>query len=235
MANERGGTQRMLAAAMNGATDTLAAQLRAHVAKHGPALATAVLGLAIVLQLVEFATAARDAFSASEPLHRANAATRARTVDIELLTNAHLFGQASPATSAAPDSAPAPAILVLTGVIASEDPAHGMGILGASPLAAKLYAVGDSLPGGGLLRSVYPDHVLFERDGAVQTLYLQKRSAVAAISAAAVATRQVAEPQAEAIPAPSEPQESPPKMTVSERRAIVARAQQDWQRRNAGD
>jgi type II secretory pathway component PulC len=212
----------------------LAGQVKAYFAKHGPALAAAVLGLAIALQAFEFVTDARTFLAAERaPMRHSGPATR--SVNVEQITSAHLFGQ--PATSAASSSADAPVTLVLAGVIASDDPGQGMGILGPTAIAAKLYSVGDPLPGGGLLRSVYPDHVLFETSGSVQTLYLQKRSAVAGISAAATARpADVAETLAEATPqASSEPSENPPRLTSADRRGMVARAQQDYQQRTAGN
>ncbi|MDE2264009.1 MAG: type II secretion system protein GspC, partial [Gammaproteobacteria bacterium] len=67
--------------------------------------------------------------------------------------------------------------LVLTGVIAANDPRDGLAILGPSVAATKVYAVGDNIPGGARLHSVLSDHVLLERDGRLEALALPRQLA----------------------------------------------------------
>ena len=55
--------------------------------------------------------------------------------------------------------------LVLTGIIAAEDPQNGLAILGQTAASAKVYAVGDNVPGGAKLHSVYSDRVVIDRGG----------------------------------------------------------------------
>jgi general secretion pathway protein C len=86
-----------------------------------------------------------------------------------VIVRAHLFG-----SPPAPESAPVAAAkaLVLTGVIADTDPHGGLAILGETVAQARVYAVGDTLPGGARLDSVYPDHVLIDRTGRLESVAL---------------------------------------------------------------
>jgi general secretion pathway protein C len=60
------------------------------------------------------------------------------------------------------------------------DPKRGLAIIGPSAAAARLYVVGGAVPGGVKLYSVYPDHVLLDRDGSIESLQLPKKLALAA-------------------------------------------------------
>jgi general secretion pathway protein C len=62
--------------------------------------------------------------------------------------------------------------LVLTGIIAGNDPQNGLAILGPNPQSAKVYAVGDTIAGGPKLHSVYSDRVVIDRDGQLESLAL---------------------------------------------------------------
>jgi general secretion pathway protein C len=98
--------------------------------------------------------------------------------DIGGLVNAHLFGNA--AVQASGDAANAPPSsmpLVLAGVLATEDPKEGMAIIGESAQAAKVVAVGQQVPGGAQLHSVYADRAIIDRAGALESVYLPRRSA----------------------------------------------------------
>ena len=73
------------------------------------------------------------------------------------------------------DAANAPATsmpLVLTGIIAGNDPQNGLAIIGPTAQAAKVYAVGDTISGGPKLHSVYSDRVVIDRDGQLESLAL---------------------------------------------------------------
>ena len=70
-------------------------------------------------------------------------------------------------------NAPATAMpLVLTGIIAGNDPQNGLAILGPNAQSAKVYAVGDMIAGGPKLHSVYSDRVVIDRDGQLESLAL---------------------------------------------------------------
>ena len=65
--------------------------------------------------------------------------------------------------------------LVLTGTIAGNDPQNGLAILGQSAQTAKVYAVGDNVPGGAKLHSVYSDRVIIDRNGQLESLALPRQ------------------------------------------------------------
>src|SRR5207302_1515289 len=91
------------------------------------------------------------------------------------ITNAHLFG-AAPAPRQDAANAPQTSMpLVLSGIVAGNDPQNGLAILGPSAQNARVYAVGDSVPGGAKLHSVYSDRVLIDRDGQLESLTLPRQ------------------------------------------------------------
>jgi general secretion pathway protein C len=69
--------------------------------------------------------------------------------------------------------------LVLTGIIAGKDPRVGFAIVGENATAAKVHAVGDNVPGGAKLHSVYSDRVLLDRNGHLEYLTLPRTSSAA--------------------------------------------------------
>jgi general secretion pathway protein C len=149
----------------------------AHV--HGPRIATWALALLIGVQAALIITdlagvGGAPVGAASPPLP----ATR-QAFDVAAITNSHLFGAkaadtpTADATNAPQTSAP----LVLTGIIAGEDPATGLAILGESASSAKVYATGNAIPGGVKLHSVYSDRVLLDRNGSLESLRLPSQYA----------------------------------------------------------
>ena len=139
----------------------------------GPRVATWLLALALGVQAAMILTDLAGADRAPSPGAIAGAARIQRqTVDIAAITNTHLFGTA-PVAAANGANAPQTSMpLVLTGVIAANDPRDGLAILGPSSAATKVYAVGDNIPGGARLHAVMSDHVLLERDGSLEALTL---------------------------------------------------------------
>jgi general secretion pathway protein C len=96
-------------------------------------------------------------------------------VDIQSVISAHLFGvpvvdPASQDPATAPQSS---ANLLLAGTIATQDPKHGVAIISDGGGPSKVYAVGDRI-GGASLHSVYLDHVILDRAGALETLLLPR-------------------------------------------------------------
>lgn len=109
------------------------------------------------------------------------AANRPKGVDVQAIVNAKLFGAAQTAT---PVAGPAPETqlnLVLSAVFAADDPAKGLAIIGESAQQTKVYSVGDTIRSGTRLHAVYPDRVILDRGGALETLALPKRNLVAAV------------------------------------------------------
>ena len=148
---------------------------RSLLLKEGPRVATWVLSLALGVQaaliVTDLAGAGRPA-STAPPVH-APAATHA--LNLAAVTNAHLFGAAPPPKQ---DGANAPQTsipLVLTGTIAGNDPQNGLAILGQTAQSVKVYAVGDNVPGGAKLHSVYSDRVVIERNGQLESLQLPRQ------------------------------------------------------------
>ncbi len=141
----------------------------------GLVIALGVQAAAIVLDLIPepqppLAPAASAGAGASRDASR-------RLVDVQAIVNAHLFGVADPNAPVAGDPADAPETrlsLVLAGTIAASDPKQGFGILGESAANAKLYSVGDSIPGGARLHAVYGDRVILERGGQLEALLLPR-------------------------------------------------------------
>src|SRR5271156_4845719 len=152
---------------------------RSLLLSEGPRIATVILALAIAVQaaliVTDLAGAGRHpgAGPAKSPL-------RSHNLDLAAITNAHLFGAAP---SAKQDGANAPQTnipLVLTGTIAGNDPQNGLAILGQTAQTAKVYAVGDNVPGGAKLHSVYSDRVVIERDGQLESLALPRQVSASA-------------------------------------------------------
>src|SRR5215469_5237909 len=121
----------------------------------GPRVATWVLALALGVQAAMIVTDLAGAGRAPAPGMIAAASRVQRApLDIAAITNTHLFGEA-PAAAGNGANAPQTSMpLVLTGVIAANDPRDGLAILGPSVAATKVYAVGDDIPGGARLHSV---------------------------------------------------------------------------------
>jgi len=148
---------------------------RARLLRDGPRIATWILVIVLAVQaaliLTDLAAASRGGAAAGvrhAPLHT-------RGVDLATITNAHLFG-APPALKQDDANAPQTSMpLVLTGIIAGNDPQNGLAILGQSAQTAKVYAVGDGVPGGAKLHSVYNDRVVIDRDGRLESLSLPRQ------------------------------------------------------------
>jgi len=153
---------------------------RALLLSEGPRIATWVLSIAVAVQagfiVTDLAGAGRRS---AAPAAQSNAqrlrAARAHSLDVAAITGAHLFGAAPQARQ---DGANAPQTtipLVLTGTIAGNDPQNGLAILGQTAQTAKVYAVGDSVPGGAKLHSVYSDRVVIDRNGQLESLALPRQ------------------------------------------------------------
>jgi general secretion pathway protein C len=147
---------------------------------HGPRIATWVLALALGVQAALIVTD----LTGGKALPGSDApppppAPPQRHVNIAMVANAHLMGNAAAeakptgdAASAQPTSIP----LVLTGVIAADKPENGLAILGESAANAKVVAVGQPVPGGAKLHSVYSDKVILDRGGTLESLMLPRQS-----------------------------------------------------------
>jgi general secretion pathway protein C len=151
---------------------------RALLLAHGPRIATWVLAFALAVQaaviVTNLAGSSRPPKVAPAPIRQSSGT---QTVDVAAIAGAHLFGeqplQSRPEQNAA--NAPQSSLpLVLVGIIAADDPNDGLAILGENAAAAKVYAVGDNVPGGAKLHSVLSDKVLIERNGQLESLMLPR-------------------------------------------------------------
>jgi general secretion pathway protein C len=88
----------------------------------------------------------------------------------------HLFGAAPREGAAgAPINAPETTLkLVLDGVLAATDVRAARAIIRTPNGTEKPYRVGDLLPGNAILKEIYPDRVLLERNGRYETLPLPR-------------------------------------------------------------
>jgi general secretion pathway protein C len=155
-------------------------QWRALALARGPRIATWVLALALGVQAATIVTdlAGGNQSRKTDP-HPASPMTVARHgIDIANITNGHLFGTAVDPMKGrnAADAPQTSMALVLTGIIAGNDPRVGFAIVGENATAAKVHAVGDNVPGGAKLYSVYSDRVLLDRNGAIESLTLPHQS-----------------------------------------------------------
>jgi general secretion pathway protein C len=100
-----------------------------------------------------------------------------RTVNVQTIVDAHLFGQQQSAAAVDASAAPETTMnLVLAGTWASEDPKRGFAFIGESANAARMYAVGKPVRQGTVLNAVYADRVVLDNNGNLETLKLPRLS-----------------------------------------------------------
>lgn len=142
---------------------------------HGPRIATWTLAVLLAVQAAVIVTGLGGASSSTRAAGAGTViASQRHMVDVAAITNAHLMGF-TPAVVAAEDPSHAPISsvpLVLSGIISADDPRYGLAILGQTAQSTKVYAVGDNVPGGAKLHSVYSDRVVIDRGGHLETLVL---------------------------------------------------------------
>ena len=97
--------------------------------------------------------------------------------DLNELLRARLFGVAATDAVSGVNAPRTRVALVLAGTLAGRDPRHGLAIIGESAQSGRVFAVGAMLPGGVRLHEVYPDRVVLDRDGALETLPLPHATA----------------------------------------------------------
>lgn len=170
--------------------------------RHAPLVVT--LGLTLVLaqtlaglswQWLTPATAPRN----SAPVESAGT-TSGETPQqkAERIATAHLFGEAPrPATGASGATPRVHVNLTLHGVLSQSPGDTGIAILSAPGTPEKSYKVGDTLPGGGILRAVEPRRVRIEANGGEAVLELPK----AVLSQASRASLAPATPNAPGVAA----------------------------------
>jgi general secretion pathway protein C len=151
---------------------------RALALAQGPRIATWVLAFALSVQaaviVTNLAGSSRPPKVAPPPPVQP---ARNQSVDVAGITSAHLFG-APPIEAVAQDASNAPPTsipLVLVGIIAADDPHDGLAILGENAAGAKVFAVGDNVPGGAKLNEVRVDYVIIDHNGRLEKLMLPRQ------------------------------------------------------------
>jgi general secretion pathway protein C len=163
----------------------------------GPKLVSLVLAALILLQLLQVGySLISKPLKSPQPVVAASLQRTARSgVDIQTVVSAHLFGVAvaDPSTQD-PENAPqSSANLLLAGTIATQDPKRGVAIISDAGGPSKVYSVGERI-GGASLHSVYLDHVILDRGGALETL-LMPRQVPPSSRATAALRRPAADPR----------------------------------------
>jgi general secretion pathway protein C len=148
-------------------------------ARHAPQI---VAGLAVV-GLAWQAAQLTWLFFAPEPVGSAAASAGApssqpvtNAATPQNIADAHLFGIAGASTGLTdPGNLPqSQSSLVLAGTMALDDPQAGYAIVGENAASAKFYRVGGIINGMARLHSVYPDRVIIDRNGSLETLVLPR-------------------------------------------------------------
>lgn len=141
-----------------------------------PWLASIVLGVLIAWLLAILTWSLVPRPRTAQPIYKHDAAASAATpaasgADLAAL---HLFG--TPASGGGANAPETTLNLTLRGIAAGAG-AHGesFAIIAASGVG-NVYAVGAQLPGGAKVQSIFPDHVLLNLNGQLQSLGLPKTS-----------------------------------------------------------
>jgi general secretion pathway protein C len=144
---------------------------------NGPKLVSIVFGALILLQLLQigYRYLSKPVKSPQPVLAPAMSPRTQRSgVDIQTVVSAHLFGVPPAATQDEGNAPQSSANLLLAGTIATQDPKHGVAIISDGGAPSKVYSVGDRI-GGASLHSVYLEHVILDRGGALETLLLPRQ------------------------------------------------------------
>ncbi len=139
-----------------------------------PALVTPLLATVLGLQVAYLVTTGFRSHEAPTTALSVPAPVTARTsTTLAALKNAAVFGRIGGTDQ--PIVATSATHLSLAGVIAETDPAAGQAIIADSGSPAKVYRVGNTLPGNLVLRAVHADHVILDRGGALERLDLPRQ------------------------------------------------------------
>ena len=151
--------------------------LLSRLQSNAPRTVALVLAALIVLELGRLAYAlVINPVKSPQPATPLSAAANPQPgVNVQQVLNAHLFGVAvaDPGAQDPENAPPTSANLMLTGTIATQNPKHGVAIVSDGGGPSKVYSVGDRLAGASL-HSVYLDHVILDRNGALETLMLPR-------------------------------------------------------------
>src|SRR5882757_118383 len=178
--------------------DTRTNEWLSRLQAQGPKLVSMVFAALILLQLLQVGySLISKPLKSPQPVAPAAVPRPQRSgVDIQTVVSAHLFGVAvaDPSTQD-PENAPqSSANLLLAGTIATQDPKRGVAIISDAGSPSKVYSVGERI-GGASLHSVYLDHVILDRGGALETLLLPRQLPPSAGRAVSALRRPAADPR----------------------------------------
>jgi general secretion pathway protein C len=148
-----------------------------------PLLLNGILGVLVVASLVILFSGRPHSLATSAQGESATAAgdkpVMPSRAAIKAIADHHLFGQAAqgrPEVRTSPTLAPETRLkLTLSGVIAATDPQQAARAIIAGPDGQeKSYTIDDRLPGGAVVKEIYPDRVILTRGGKYETLPLPR-------------------------------------------------------------
>lgn len=160
--------------------------LTARYGRRLPELASVVLVVVIAKLAAELVWALVPAPAGAAwqpPPAQAAVTTTRRGVDLNAIGNAHLFGQyTAPAAPALADLASAPDTqlnLTLLGILSNgrnDKDSRSRALIASQGGDEQPYAVGDDVSRGVQLTAIFPDRVILNRNGKLETLRLDKDS-----------------------------------------------------------
>jgi general secretion pathway protein C len=178
--------------------DTRTSEWRSRLQAQGPKLVSMVFAALILLQLLQIGySLISKPLKSPQPVATAAVPRPQRSgVDIQTVVSAHLFGVAvvDPSTQDPANAPQSSANLLLAGTIATQNPKRGVAIISDAGSASKVYSVGERI-GGASLHSVYLDHVILDRGGALETLLLPRQLPPNAPRGAAAVRRPAGDPR----------------------------------------
>jgi general secretion pathway protein C len=147
------------------------------LAASAPQLAVWALAAALGIQAAVIVTQMAGSGAGQRSRNAVAAVTASRPpLDLTALSNGHLFGAPPPPPPVNDANAPPTNMaLVLSGIMATTDPKNGLAIIGTTATNAKVYPVGERVPGNAQVHAIYPDRVLLERNGTIEALLLPSK------------------------------------------------------------
>ena len=154
----------------------------------GPTLAAVVLTLLTAWLLAALTWSFLPRPKAAEGSYAPAPAVSARRVDAGRIADQHLFGTAAAGGNLgnAPDTTLA---LTLHGIVAGKRASDSRALIVANG-DEEPYAVGATVPGGAVIRAIFPDRVMLDRGGQIEALRLPKTDTGGALTAATQPTFQ---------------------------------------------
>jgi general secretion pathway protein C len=156
--------------------DTRTNEWLSRLQANGPKLVSLVIAALILLQLLQigYSLLAKPVRSPQPTTSGFVPPPPRAQIDIPKIIASNPFGIPAAAAEDPEHAPPSTANLLLAGTIATQDPRHGVAIISDGGCPSKVYSVGERV-GGASLHSVYLDHVILDRGGALETLLLPRQ------------------------------------------------------------